>query len=121
MPDGFEQTAVVAPIHPFERGELDGFEIAPGAGPSDDLGLRARLDADLNLQELARLTGLSIGALSQIETGKRDVRLTTLVRIAVALRLAPATLLGAPAGDQVETSVEAPLADPEGYDLGDYE
>jgi hypothetical protein len=44
MPDGFEQAAVVEPIHPFERGEFDGLEIAPGAGASDDLGFEETVD-----------------------------------------------------------------------------
>ncbi|UYP67831.1 helix-turn-helix transcriptional regulator [Thalassobacter stenotrophicus] len=40
--------------------------------------------------QLARLTGISAPALSLIETGKRDPRLTTLKRIADALRAPPA-------------------------------
>ena len=44
MPDGFEQAAVVEPIDPFERGVLDGFEIAPGAGASDHLGFEEAVD-----------------------------------------------------------------------------
>lgn len=47
----------------------------------------------LSLEQLARLTGISGPALSLIETGKRDPRLTTLKRIADALRVAPATLI----------------------------
>lgn len=76
----------------------------------------ARLGAGLNLHELARLTGISIGALSQIETGRRDARLSTLARIAGALRLAPAALLGE------DRTRDATLpAGAGGYDLGDYE
>lgn len=44
MPDGFEQAAVVEPVHPFERGELDGLEVAPRAGASDHLGLEETVD-----------------------------------------------------------------------------
>lgn len=79
----------------------------------------ARIAAGLNLQQLARLTGISIGALSQIETGKRDTRLTTLARIAAALRRPPTALLGSdaegPAGEG------DPNSRPKGYDLGEYE
>ncbi|WP_367277655.1 helix-turn-helix domain-containing protein [Maricaulis sp.] len=68
----------------------------------------------LSLHELARLSGISAPALSQIETGKRDLRVTSLYRIAAALRI--------PAGELVEPpSEEAPgRAADEGYDLGDY-
>ena len=37
--DGPQQPFVVEPIHPFERGELDLFQVAPGATLSDDFGL----------------------------------------------------------------------------------
>ncbi len=77
----------------------------------------ARLDAGLNLLDLARLTGISISALSQIETGKRDLRLTTLAKIARALRLAPSALLDASA--QVET--DSPDDGSLGYDFRDYD
>lgn len=39
MADGFEQTAVVEPVHPFKGGELDGREAAPRAATVDHLGL----------------------------------------------------------------------------------
>jgi transcriptional regulator with XRE-family HTH domain len=66
----------------------------------------------LSLHELARLSGISAPALSQIETGKRDLRVTS--RIAAALRI--------PVGDLVEPpSEETPgRAADAGYDLGDY-
>lgn len=73
-----------------------------------------RLAAGLNLHQLARLTGLSIGALSQIETGRRDLRVSTLARIAAALRRTPAALFGAPEGPASSEGAG-------GYDLGDYE
>lgn len=72
-----------------------------------------RLAAGLTLQHLARLTGVSIGALSQIETGRRDVRLTTLARIAAALRQTPAALLGSPAEGRAGEGEEAPPPGPE--------
>ncbi len=70
----------------------------------------------LNLNELARLTGISAPALSLIETGKRDPRLKTLAKIAAALRVSVAHLLeeGSNGGPgEGETSAQ-------GYDLGDY-
>ena len=77
----------------------------------------ARLAAGLSLQQLARLTGVSIGALSQIETGQRDLRMTTLARIAAALRQPPAALLGR--ADEGGGEGGANLSS--GYDLGEYE
>lgn len=75
---------------------------------------KAREDRGLTLHELARLSGISASALSLIETGKRDLRVTSLCRIADALRIA--------AGDLVEDRAPAvtPVASPKGYDLGDY-
>ena len=61
-----------------------------------DVGRRIRAiraEQSLNLDQLARLTGISAPALSLIETGKRDARLTTLAKIAMALRVALSTLL----------------------------
>lgn len=37
--DGLQQPAIVEPVDPFERGELDGFEGAPRSATTDDLGL----------------------------------------------------------------------------------
>lgn len=71
----------------------------------------------LSLEQLARLTGISAPALSLIETGKRDPRVTTLKRIADALR-APLTTLIADEGSSPPRSSTSPS---EGYDLGDYQ
>lgn len=75
---------------------------------------KAREDRGLNLHELARLSGISAPALSLIETGKRDPRVTSLCRIAEALRIA--------AGDLLEDrpAETARVAKRKGYDLGDY-
>lgn len=70
----------------------------------------------LSLEQLARLTGISAPALSVIETGKRDPRLTTLKRIADALRVSLTTLI-ANGSDVVEPS---PSSSTGGYDLGEY-
>ena len=77
----------------------------------------ARAAQGLSLEQLARLTGISAPALSLIETGKRDPRLTTLKRIADALRVPPATLM-ADGSDTIEPSA---LASAGGYDLGEYQ
>lgn len=70
----------------------------------------------LNLHELARLCGISAPALSLIETGKRDLRLTSFYRIAGALRVPAGTLLD---GLDDQRPPRSPGAR-HGYDLGDY-
>lgn len=77
----------------------------------------ARAAQGLSLEQLARLTGISAPALSLIETGKRDPRLTTLKRIADALRAPLAALVG---GD-ASIAQRGPTLSPKGYDLGDYQ
>ena len=69
------------------------------------------------IEQLARLTGISGPALSLIETGKRDPRLTTLKRIADALRAPLATII-ADGSHTAEPSAPAPSG---GYDLGEYQ
>jgi transcriptional regulator with XRE-family HTH domain len=71
----------------------------------------------LSLEQLTRLTGISAPALSLIETGKRDPRLTTLKRISDALRV-PLTALVA---DRVSATERSATLTSEGYDLGDYQ
>ena len=77
----------------------------------------ARAGQGLSLEQLARLTGISAPALSLIETGKRDPRLTTLKRISDALRV-PLPALIAEGASTAERSATSPS---EGYDLGDYQ
>lgn len=79
---------------------------------------QTRLAQGLNLHQLARLTGTSAPALSLIETGKRDPRLTTLNRIAAAHRFPLATLLNDARGTASKMQSRSPEGD--GYDLGDY-
>ena len=76
----------------------------------------ARVAQGLNLEQLARLTGISAPALSLIETAKRDARVTTLARIARALRVPLADLLE----DRTSRPGEAGGSNGQGYDLGDY-
>ena len=76
----------------------------------------AREARGLNLHELARLSGISASALSLIETGQRDLRLTPLHRIADALRVGAGDLL-----EDRDEEVPQPEVDRRGgYDLGDY-
>ena len=85
-----------------------------------DVGRRireTRAGQKLSLEQLARLTGISAPALSLIETGKRDPRLTTLKRISDALRV-PLTVLIA---EGASTAVRSSTSPSEGYDLGDYQ
>ena len=70
----------------------------------------------LSLLELARLCGISAPALSLIETGKRDLRITSLNRIADALRVDAGTLLDRRGIVTPERKAESR----DGYDLGDY-
>ena len=44
VPYGLEKTAVVEPVDPFQRGELDGLERAPWSAPVNDLGLVEAVD-----------------------------------------------------------------------------
>jgi transcriptional regulator with XRE-family HTH domain len=47
----------------------------------------------LNLNDLSRLSGIAVPALSLIETGRRDVKLSTLVRLANSLRISIGDLM----------------------------
>jgi HTH-type transcriptional regulator, competence development regulator len=76
-----------------------------------------RASQGLSLEQLARLTGISAPALSLIETGKRDPRLTTLKRIADALRTPLAAFIadGSGAAERSAPTLSG------GYDLGEYQ
>ena len=39
-----KDSAIIEPVHPFERGELDVFDAPPGAASADDLGLVEAID-----------------------------------------------------------------------------
>lgn len=54
---------------------------------------KARLARGWTQEDLAEKTGLATVQVSRIERGKREVRLTTLVRLVRALDLPPAELL----------------------------
>ena len=76
-----------------------------------------RTGQGLSLEQLALLTGISAPALSVIENGKRDPRLTTLNRIAEALRVPLAALIQ----DGVGAAESAAPSPPVGYDLEEYQ
>lgn len=76
---------------------------------------QARLTADLTQPQLARLSGISAPALSLIERGKRDVRITTLQRLADALKVPIAQLAADP-----EAAPDPDEEAGEGYDLSGY-
>ena len=84
-----------------------------------DVGRRIRAkrkEQGLSLRELSLLTGISSPALSLIETAKRDVQLTTLAKIASALRARPSAFLEDEAAGKSDRT-----ADPSaGYDIRDY-
>lgn len=85
-----------------------------------DIGRRIRETRGaqgLCLDQLARLTGISAPALSLIETAKRDARVSTLARIARALRIPLCALLD----DRSAASSEDSSSAGQGYDLGDYQ
>ena len=85
-----------------------------------DIGRRireARGAQALSLDQLARLTGISAPALSLIETAKRDARITTLAKIARALRIPLSALFD----DRDAASSEDGSPTGQGYDLGDYQ
>src|SRR3954469_18208512 len=42
--DGLQQPAIVEPVDPFQRCELDGFERPPRPAPMDDLGFVKSVD-----------------------------------------------------------------------------
>ena len=77
--------------------------------------LRERRKAlGLSLEDLSRLSGSTVPTLSNIERGKRDVKLSTLVSLAIALRLELSQLF-------IDESAKnlAPRHDNAGYNLDD--
>lgn len=53
----------------------------------------ARLDLELTQEQLADLSGVHATEVSRIEAGKRDPRVSTVERLANALKIAPGELL----------------------------
>ena len=48
---------------------------------------KVRLEKNMTLEELARLSGISRGHLSKMERQEREPRLSTLIQIALALKV----------------------------------
>jgi hypothetical protein len=57
--DGFEQAPIVEPVHPFQGGELDGFQGAPWSAAPDHLGLVEAVDG--------------LGGIVKLLSGSRDL------------------------------------------------
>lgn len=77
--------------------------------------LRARRQhLGLSLEDLSRLSGSTVPTLSHIERGTRDVKLSTLVSLATALRVDLPELFD----DRKDQAIEpGPELGPTGYDL----
>jgi transcriptional regulator with XRE-family HTH domain len=66
------------------------------ASPVEQFGAnvrQARLRRGWTQEDLAHATGLATVQISRIERGRREVRLTTLLRLLRALEVSPARLL----------------------------
>ncbi|AXI45516.1 XRE family transcriptional regulator [Sulfitobacter sp. SK012] len=74
-----------------------------------------RKEVGLSLTELSRLSGSTASTLSHIERGTRDVKLSTLVALADALRIDLADLL-TPQEREAGTDSHSAIS---GYDLDD--
>lgn len=68
---------------------------------------------NLTLDDLSRLSGATVPTLSHIERGTRDVKLSTLVGLAKALRLQLSDLIAAQDPERTPSKTAA------GYDLDD--
>lgn len=75
-----------------------------------------RKSLGLSLEDLSRLSGSTVPTLSNIERGKRDVKLSTLVSLAGALRVDLSELFVA---NEVKDQGAEPPSGPIGYDLDD--
>lgn len=72
-----------------------------------------RRTQNLTLDDLSRLSGATVPTLSHIERGTRDVKLSTLVGLAKALRLQLSDLIA------TQGREGSPSKTTEGYDLDD--
>lgn len=70
----------------------------------------------LSLEDLSRLSGSTVPTLSNIERGKRDVKLSTLVSLAAALRIDLSALF---VKNEPTDAKHEPLSGTVGYDLDD--
>ena len=71
-----------------------------------------RQKLEMNQERLAKKLGISRGSLANIETGRQNILVHQLYRIAAALDLTPVDFLPPPSMDQVSTwHSELPLPD----------
>lgn len=70
----------------------------------------------LSLEDLSRLSGSTVPTLSNIERGTRDVKLSTLVSLAAALRIDLSSLF---IQDEITDTEHKPQSGTVGYDLDD--
>lgn len=75
-----------------------------------------RKDLGLTLEDLSVLSGSAVPALSNIERGKCDVKLSTLIALAAALRIELPIRF---ASEEDSTTSAEPFGTSEGYDLDD--
>ena len=75
-----------------------------------------RKDLGLTLRDLSVLSGSTVPTISNIERGKRDVKITTLIALSAALRIELPILF---ASKEDSTTRAEPCRTSEGYDLGD--
>lgn len=71
----------------------------------------------LSLEDLSRLSGSTVPTLSNIERGTRDVKLSTLVSLSLALRIELPVLFQDDAASTITTTPPDPVHG--GYDLED--
>ena len=74
-----------------------------------------RKQLKLNLDQVSMLSGSSVPTLSNIERGKRDVKLSTLVVLAAALRIDLASLFES----EMDQGSRSEAHEPKGYDLSE--
>lgn len=80
--------------------------------------IRARRKSlGLSLEDLSRLSGSTVPTLSHIERGTRDLKLSTLVSLSLALRIELTSLFQADTPSPSKTASPDPGQD--GYDLED--
>ena len=70
--DRLQQSSMIEPVDPFEGGELDGFETAPGPASMDDLGLVEAVD---------RLCERVVVAVANAADGRDEARLDQAIRV----------------------------------------
>ena len=65
----FEQAAVVKPVHPLQRGELDGLEETPRTAPMDHLGFEQAVDR-LGKRVVVGIAAAADGRLTEAGVGE---------------------------------------------------